>query len=362
MAVNITYKCPTCGAELFWSASENCWACAYCDDRFTLEQLQASGQGQQINEENVQKHEEIEEGEYFESIDGTVGNDLVKYTCSHCGAEIITDRATAATICVYCGNAVIMGEQVINDFAPDLVIPFRIEKKAVMESFKKFSQKPLTPNDFNCEKVVDKIQGVYIPFWLYSGKCHGTIKCEGVNTRSWRSGDYRYTEKKYYSVFRDGTVVFDMVPVDASAKTDNDAMDSIEPFDYNELKPFNTGYLSGYLAERYDEDKDFCFSRAKERIENTTRDELKKSCNYDSVTIQNYDKEIHLDDTKYALLPTWLLYTTYNEKPYFFAMNGQTGKFIGNLPIDKMKLALYSGLGAAGGFIIGFISKMMGLF
>ena len=103
------------------------------------------------------------------------GNDLVKYTCSHCGAEIITDRSTAATVCVYCGNAVIMGEQIIDNFSPDYVIPFKVPKTQVMDAFKKFSKKPLTPKDFNCDRVVDKMQGVYIPFWLYSGNCEGSI-------------------------------------------------------------------------------------------------------------------------------------------------------------------------------------------
>lgn len=359
MATNIIYKCPTCGAELFWTASKNCFECEYCGDSFTLEQLEAEGQTGAVNEEKVEKHEEIVEGEYTESTDGTVGSNLVKYTCSHCGAEIITDRSTAATICVYCGNAVIMGEQIINDFAPDYVIPFAVEKGRVMDAFKDFSKKPLTPNDFNCDKIVDKIQGVYIPFWLYSGRCRGSINAEGINTRTWRSGDYKYTERKYYSVFRDGTLSFDKVPVDASAKTDNDAMDSIEPYDYSAMVKFNPGYLSGFLAERYDEDSKQCFSRASERIENTTRDELKKSCIYDSLNVKHYDKKLTIEKTQYALLPTWLLYTTYKDKKYFFAMNGQTGKFIGNLPIDKVKLAVYSLLGGIGGSVIGAILGMM---
>ena len=118
------------------------------------------------------------------SNDGTVGNDLVKYTCSHCGAEIITDRSTAATVCVYCGNAVIMGEQIIDNFSPDYVIPFKVPKNQVMDTFQKFSKKPLTPKDFNCDRVVDKMQGVYIPFWLYSGNCEGSITAEGINTRT----------------------------------------------------------------------------------------------------------------------------------------------------------------------------------
>jgi hypothetical protein len=206
------------------------------------------------------------------------------------------------------------------------------------------------------------MQGVYIPFWLYSGKCKGKINAEGINTRTWRAGDYRFTEKKYYAATREGTMKFEKVPVDASAKTDNDAMDSIEPYDYSELTEFNAGYLSGFLAERYDEDADKCLPRAKERIENTTRDELKKTCEYDEVNIKGYDKNVKIDKKQYAMLPTWLLYTTYKDKKYFFAMNGQTGKFIGNLPIDKVKLVVYSIFGGIGGTAIMALLSAMGLF
>lgn len=354
MATNVTYKCPTCGAELFWTADKNCFECEYCGDKFSLEDLQASGQGQ-IDETKVEHHEEVDKQEYAKSNDGTVGNDLVKYTCSHCGAEIITDRATAATICVYCGNAVIMSEQIINDFKPDYIIPFKVKKDAVMKEFKKFSKKPLTPKEFDCEKVVDKLQGVYIPFWLYSGSCQGDFHATGVNVRRWRSGDTEYTEKKYYNVYRNGKVNFERIPVDASSKTENDAMDSIEPFDYHEMTDFNMAYLSGYLAERYDEDQKKCYSRAKERILNSTKDSLRNTCTYDSVESVKFNGNVNTDNPKYALLPTWLLYTTYKDEKYFFAMNGQTGKFIGSLPIDYIKLLIFSLIGGGFGTILGVI-------
>ncbi|SDA23066.1 hypothetical protein SAMN02910447_02276 [Ruminococcus sp. YE71] len=358
MAVsNISYKCPTCGAELFWSAEKGCFDCIYCGDTFSLEDLKAAGAvvDQPIDETKVEHAEEIVEGEYTQTTDGTVSNDFVKYTCSHCGAEIITDRSTAATICVYCGNAVIMSEQIIADFAPDYVIPFKVQKNKVMSSFKEFSKKPLTPKDFDCEKVVDKMQGVYIPFWLYSGKCDGRIEGEGINEKTWTSGNYRYTEKKYYDIMRDGTVNFEKVPVDGSSKTEDAAMDSIEPFDFKDMVAFTPAYLSGFLAERFDEDADKCFPRAQERIENTTRQELEDSAKYDTVDVKNYQKQTTIEKTEYAMFPTWLLYTTYNDEKFFFAMNGQTGKFIGNLPISKPKLILYSLIGGIGGSILGSI-------
>lgn len=352
---NISYKCPTCGAEIYWNATEGKFVCNYCGDSFTMADMEATGQGGGIDTQNVETHEEIVNDEYTVSNDGTVGTNLVKYKCSYCGSEIITDRSTAATVCVYCGNAVIMGEQLINDFTPDYVIPFKVEKNRVMQAFKDFAKKPLTPKSFDPEQVVEKMQGVYIPFWLYSGYCDGRMDAECYNEKSHREGDYRVIQKSYYQVMREGRVKFKNVPVDGSSKTDDAAMDSIEPFDYNELTDFKPGYLSGFLAERYDEDAEKCFERAKVRIENTTLDKLKESAAYDHKEVQNYQKRIKQEKPKYALLPTWLLYTVYNGENFFFAMNGQTGKFIGNLPIDKGKLTVFSILGALVGGFLGYI-------
>lgn len=355
---NISYKCPTCGAEIFWKPTEGKFVCDYCGDSFTMADMEASGQAAgAVDPTKVEHHEELMEGEQGQvsSTDGTVGNDFVRYKCSYCGSEIITDRATAATVCVYCGNAVVMGEQLINDFAPDLVIPFKVEKSKVMQAFKDFSKKPLTPKAFDPEQVVEKMQGVYIPFWLYSGECHGVMQAEGINKKTHRSGDYEITEKSYYRVMRDGRVRFRNVPVDGSSKTDDAAMDSIEPFDYGELTPFKPAYLSGFLAERFDEDSEKCFERAEKRIQNTTLDLLKRSAPYDEVDVESFNSNIKKEKPLYAMLPTWLLYTTYNGTKYFFAMNGQTGKFIGNLPIDKGKLTVFSAIGAVIGGILGYI-------
>ena len=41
---------------------------------------------------------------------------------------------------------------------------------------------------------------------------------------------------------------------------------------------------------------------------------------------------------RYSLLPVWMLHTRWNGNDYLFAMNGQTGKLIGDLPIDKGKV------------------------
>ncbi len=350
---NITYKCPTCGGDMGFDAETQNWKCLYCDDVFTLEQLNSAGRNT-VDEEHIEKHRELDSEEKATSVstDGTVGNDLVLYTCSHCGAEIVTDRATAATICVFCGNPIILSEQVVGNFTPEYVIPFRIDKSKVMDEFKKFSKKPLTPKDFDCDSIVNKMQGIYLPFWLYSGTLKGDITAVGINKSKRRDKDYEYTDSAHYNVRRAGILRFERVPVDASSKTDNDAMDSIEPYNFEDIKPFNIGYLAGYLAERFDEDKESCRPRAETRIVNTGKDELKKTCKYDEITVTEYNHDLTIEKTEYAMMPAWLLYTKYKDKDYLFAMNGQTGKFIGNLPIDYLKLALYTGVPSILLFII----------
>ena len=319
-------------------------------------QLESLGENE-INEEKAEKHRELEgDKALYTATDGTDNSDLVAYTCSHCGAEIITNRTTAATICVYCQNPVVMSEQVIGDFSPKYVIPFKVEKSKVMEAFKKFSKKPLTPKSFNPDAVVEKMQGVYVPFWLYSGRASGVIKGTGENDSTFHRNGAKYRETSYYEFTRSGSIDIANVPVDASQKIEDDAMDSIEPYDQRDLTEFSPAYLAGFLAERYDLDADKCFARADLRIKNSLKSSLERSANYDRVHTKSFDASVNIKSRDYALLPSWLLYTKYEDKNYLFAMNGQTGKFIGNLPIDKLKLAIYTAIGSVGGFVAGILS------
>lgn len=356
MAKNLTYKCPTCGGDLAWNAATHSFKCKYCDDEFTNEQLESLGENE-IDENKAEKHRELEGNKaLYTATDGTDNSDLVAYTCSHCGAEIITNRTTAATICVYCQNPVVMSEQVIGDFSPKYVIPFKVEKSKVMAAFKKFAKKPLTPKSFNPDAVVEKMQGVYVPFWLYSGSASGVIRGTGENDITTNRNGARYKETSYYEFTRSGSIDISNVPVDASQKIEDDAMDSIEPYDQRDLTEFSPAYLAGFLAERYDLDADKCFERAELRIKNSLKSSLERSANYDRVQTKSFDASVNIKSRDYALLPSWLLYTKYEDKNYLFAMNGQTGKFIGNLPIDKVKLAIYTAIGSVGGFIAGVLS------
>ena len=145
---------------------------------------------------------------------------------------------------------------------------------------------------------------------------------------------------------------FSKIPVDASVKMDNDLMDAVEPYDYSELCDFNPAYLSGFFADRFDEDPEMSIPRAEKRMNESAEAVFRSSVTgFDSLTLKSKNLKLTDSTVKYVLLPVYLLNLQYMGKNYRFAINGQTGKVVGELPISKFKkIAYYLGItaGAAG--------------
>ena len=182
-----------------------------------------------------------------------------------------------------------------------------------------------------------------------------TAKCafDATNETVTEESDHTVTTTDHYDAYRKGSISFERVPVDGSSKMPDGHMDAIEPFDYDALRPFSVAYMPGYIANRYDEDCETCKARAERRMEESTisapaRDRRRR------VRRRHGRKQaarLHLEESDYALFPVWMLSTSWNGKSYLFAMNGQTGRMVGELPCSKPKLAIASVLF----FVIGFV-------
>lgn len=326
-------KCPSCGAPIAFNPSIGKFKCDYCESEFTASELKDMDK---INSEEVTDYD-----------------NYVTYNCPDCGASIVTDENTAATFCVYCGNYSIIKNRLSGEFAPSKIIPFKMDKDKAISAFKMLKKgRPLVPRDFVSPKNIEKITGVYIPFWLYNISVDGTIDAKGTRVKSWSSGSTRYTKTDFYKMTRTGGMKYHRVPVDGSTRFSNDIMNSIEPFDYNELIPYNHAYLSGFLAERYDVNSDDAFDDAKKRAINSTKEEMLGSMvNYSTKSVTSCDLSSSIDGTEYVLLPVWMVNVKYKDKYYLFAMNGESGEFIGDIPLDKGR-AIIIGIIT---FIISFI-------
>lgn len=324
--------CPACNASIKFNAKVNKWKCDYCGSEFTLEEMEKVTKSSASKENNSEKPEKI-------NLD-----DYVSYHCEACGAEIIADEQTAATFCVYCGNTAILKNKLSGNFAPTRIIPFRTEKALAEDKFKSLAKgRPLVPKAFTNIKNIEKIRGIYIPFWLYDFKVHGNVMMNAKRVTSWTSGDTHYTKTDTFQVIREGSMNFYDIPVDASTRFDNDIMNTLEPFNYEDLVAYNHAYLSGFYAEKSDENEETALKEAAHRAGKTTKDIMIDSAvGYTTKTVTSENLDADLLDREYVLLPVWMVNVKYANKQYTFAMNGQTGEFIGNIPIDKVKLILYT--------------------
>jgi len=327
------YKCPCCGGAIEFNSSLQKMKCPYCDNEYETETLASFDEIlNQDKSDNMQwdysKGNEWEDGET---------DKLRVYVCKSCGGEIIGDDTLGATACPYCDNPVIMMGQFSGDLKPDYVIPFKFSKDDAIKALKKYySGKTLLPKIFSSQNHIEEVKGIYVPFWLFDADAEANVRCKATKHRIWSDSRYNYFETSFYSVIRGGSISFTHVPVDGSTKIEDALMESIEPFDISDAVDFQTAYLSGYLADKYDVDSESSIIRANERIKKSTEETFSSSINgYDSVITENSSVTLHNGTAKYALYPVWLLNTTWNGNKYTFAMNGQTGKLVGDLPMDS---------------------------
>lgn len=352
------YQCPACTGPLHYSAKSGKLACDYCGSSFDVAEIEAlyarkeaeaaaAKQAADAKAEAAQaaKAEAAEAAAASGGWDtsdlsrdwGAEADGLRVYSCPSCGAELICDQSTAATACPYCGNPAIVPGQFSGALRPDYILPFRLSKDDAVQALRAhYKGKPFLPRSFTSANHIEQIQGVYVPFWLFDGGAEGAASYRASNTNVFETGDYEITETRHYHVVRAGSLAFEKIPVDASSKMPDDHMDSIEPFDYAQLRPFSTAYLPGYLADKYDVTIDDSRDRADTRCRETLAQALRDTVTgYGACVTEREDLALRRGKVHYALLPVWMLSTKWRGQDFLFAMNGQTGKLVGDLPTDR---------------------------
>lgn len=338
MDVNaVAYKCPSCGAPLPFNAKSQDFACEYCGGHYTKEQLDSM-----ISEG---ESEPTQETEYIEDSEFNENNNL--YMCPSCGAAVITDsKLSASAICHYCHSPVVLSGRLSGEFRPHKIIPFKKTKEQALESFNLWikGKRFFMAKGFGSPETLDKIQGIYVPYWLADCCVDGILNVDVFNTLSTvRTGDYIVKREERINCVRKGSVIFHGIPADGSSKADDKLMESIEPFNYSELTDFNMSYLSGHNAEKYDVSKEAVYPRIMERAAKGAEAEFMKTIKVrgrNEIISKNF--RITNINWKYAMLPMWFMSYKYKGKMYYYAMNGQTGKFGGTIPVNKLKVLLFS--------------------
>lgn len=344
MAV-ISYKCPNCDGELLFDPASQKYKCEYCMSLFSQNELEAMKQDLKTAEEPEETVREARNGETAD--ENGKEEEPVAYHCPSCGAEIVTDSTTAATFCYYCHNPVVLSGRLSGEYLPDQVIPFAIDKKQATQRFLDYvHSKKFIPHAFFRKQQIEKLSGIYFPYWVYECTMDGTMDAQGTNIRVWRSEETEYTETKYYRVEREGTVELTDLTKNALKGADRKLAEGVLPYDIRQMKEFHMGYLSGFQAQKRDVEQEELQQSISQEVKEYGRQLLRDTISgYSGVTVNSHNLKVLSEKWSYVLLPVWTLtYKARDGKLYYYSMNGQTGKVYGELPIDYKKVVLLGGI------------------
>jgi len=335
------YKCPNCGGTVKFDSSSQKLKCPSCDTEFEIDALDEYKKDLAAGAKDNYNWDLSTAGETY---GGKELEDLSTGSCPSCGAELMGDQNTIAMVCPCCGNAQIVQKRISGMLKPNFCIPFQLEKKAAAEALKSlYKKKRLLPGLFSEENRLNSMQGMYAPFWLFDAKTKANVTYKATKAGgTWSDSNYIYTKTDHYSVVRGGGLDFEKIPVDGSEKLDDAYMDAIEPFEYKNMKEYQSAYLAGYSAEKFDVSAEKCKERANERIKKSVEMEFAKSVTgYITKTVERSFVDVGSGKVSYALMPVWILNTKYKNQNFQFIMNGQTGRIVGKLPVDRGKAWKY---------------------
>ena len=336
-------KCPKCGAPMRFDPGSGLLVCDNCGNWITLDEAGKAPEPKQEGTEqpyipaDTAQIDGLNMDQLLAEATDPDAADLPVYNCVSCGAEVIAPPEQVALTCPYCRNNIVLTNKVSGKLRPDGVIPFKIQSKDLPAAVRRFYRgKKLLPRRFFSEATMGKVTGVYVPFWVFSGKMSGRLYYRGVIAKTRRSGDYVITDTKYYSLVRDAALDFKDLPVDAGTKMDDRIMDSLEPFDTREAQAFDMRYLAGFTADRFDQtDKDLS-ERARGRMTSSVQSlTFSQAANgYSKADPRGHSLNADLN-ARYLLFPVYMFDIYHRGQKYHFAVNGQTGKVVGDLPVDS---------------------------
>ena len=354
----LEYKCPCCNAPLIFKENTEQMRCEYCDNSFDLHTVRSYMESLMPEES-----QDISwESEPSKAWNAEEQSHLQEFCCTACGGRLITDDHTAATFCPYCGNPAILPSRLTNALKPEAVIPFKTTKEDAKQAFLRLCQgKPLLPKFFTEDQQVEKITGIYVPFWIYDCDAGLTGSYKATRLHTWSDSRFIYTKTGHYLLRRQAQASFSGIPMDGSSKMDDTFMESIEPYDYKDAVDFDMSYLSGFLADKYDVESKAGEERIRQRVESSMNEHIQASLlGYATAIPTSRNIRIDHSKAKYVLLPVWLLNTKYKDKIYTFAMNGQTGKMTGEFPIcSKKSLTWFMGMWAGISAVATLIMMML---
>lgn len=335
-------SCAACGAQATWNPDRQALVCSYCGTEAPAELDQDTSKVREIDLVSTLR-------EMPESLRGWQAEKR-SVRCGSCNAISVFDPQRVGQNCDFCGSPELVNyDEIRAPLRPQSVLPFKVSDIDVRESIGKwYAGKWLAPSGLSKAAKLDTVKGIYLPFWTFDAQVDARWSAD--------SGEYYYTTRmvrdskgrmrsqqvrhlRWRPASGQLSHFFDDEPIPGSHGVHRGLLEGILPFPTQELVPYDTAYLSGFVVEHYQVVLIDAARQAKESMD----EQLRKLCGAqvpgDTYRNLRVDSDYGGRTFKHILVPAWLLAYNYGTKSYQVVVNGYTGRTAGEYPKSWWKIA-----------------------
>ncbi len=336
------FPCVQCGASLEYAPGVDALQCAYC------------GQKNYIVNAGIAIEEQDFRAALGTQASNTPTRDSVALHCASCGASYSFDTSVYAGECPFCGAPTVANTGQYRELQIQALLPFKIPREQAQQAFRLWLGKLwFAPNKLkNYARDEGRLAGIYVPYWTYDARTATTYQGERGDTYQVQE-NYRAVENgrevlktrvvtriRWTPAAGQVSRFFDDVLVLASRSLPRAVTERLEPWDLDNLKPYQEDYLSGFRSEMYQINLEQGFEHAREIMAPTIYHDIRNDIGGDH-------QRIHMSDTRYSevsfkhiLLPVWMSAFRFKSRSYRFVVNGRTGEVQGERPYSRWKIAV----------------------
>ncbi len=332
------FPCEQCGAKLKFSVATGELTCPYCTHINHVERAFT-----QVVEKDYEKA--LNTLEHLPQQPSA----LSSTKCPSCAATFELQENVHASLCPFCGSAVVNEVARYRPIKPQALLPFAISKDEARAIFKEWLKSHwFAPNKLQHYGAEDStLKGVYIPYWTYDASTlsryngrRGTLYYEtqhyrvNINGRS-QMRSRQVQRIRWTPVSGSVDQLFDDVLVMASESLHYALLE----WDLEHLVNYDASFLSGYESEVYSIDLERGLERAKATMQYRIRAAIKRQIGGDRQEITGLQTAYSNITFKHILLPVYASAFTFNNKVYSYVINGRNGAISGERPYSVVKIA-----------------------
>ncbi|MBN1892656.1 MAG: hypothetical protein JW780_07735 [Clostridiales bacterium] len=317
-----SYKCPNCAANLTFDPDARKMVCKYC--------------GAEVHPKDIKDPRRNES----KPLEDLWEDETEIYTCDSCGAEVIVGKNLSASFCAFCGSPAIISSHFTGGTRPSMIIPFRYGRDEAEKEFRKWCAKKIfLPHKFKARATIEKLTPMYVPFWLYDYLVDVDMVIKNYTSREVEGSDSEMISA--VECRKRGPLLWEKIPIVASAEMDDLALEMIEPFNYSKAEPFDMKYMAGFFAQRCAHSYKETAVKVTERLRDYAKDAVMESFSDEYIPISAEDSSYYgIPESEYAMLPVWFLSYKHGKRKYVFLLNGQTGSVAGEIPVSPIRVGL----------------------